>query len=129
MILENRLPAGWRTPIHEAPLRGAIENLISNGLKYSPDNALVTVGLSQGPQDYTITVSDLGRGIPEADQAKLFQPFFRSGNVGRVTGSGLGLTIVKRVAELHSGRIEYRSVLGQGSTFSLIIPSPVPLSA
>jgi PAS domain S-box-containing protein len=129
VILENRLPAGWRTPIHEAPLRGAIENLISNGLKYSPDNALVTVGLSQGPQDYTITVSDLGRGIPEADQAKLFQPFFRSGNVGRVTGSGLGLTIVKRVAELHSGRIEYRSVLGQGSTFSLIIPSPVPLSA
>lgn len=115
-------PPDWSVMVHESLLRSAVENLISNGLKYSPGDSMVEVELVAGETDWQIAVSDRGRGIPLADQASLFQPFFRAGNVGSVPGTGLGLTIVKRVAEFHQGRLEFTSAPGKGTRFILTFP-------
>ncbi len=65
---------------------------------------------------------DRGRGIPEADRKKLFQPFHRASNVGRVPGTGLGLTIIQRVVDFHHGTLGFTSEVGVGTTFTLTFP-------
>jgi signal transduction histidine kinase len=67
--------------------------------------------------------------MPEAEQAKLFQPFFRASNAGNVPGTGLGLTIVRRVVDLHGGRIDFRSREGTGTTVLLSFPAGLGASA
>ncbi|MEI6464653.1 MAG: sensor histidine kinase, partial [Verrucomicrobiota bacterium] len=72
---------------------------------------------------WEIVVIDEGRGMPEAEQAKLFQPFFRASNTGTVAGTGLGLTIVQRVVDRHGGRVDFRSREGAGTTVRLAFPA------
>ena len=117
------VPTDFTVRLDENMMRAAVENLVSNGLKYSPSDRKVHVTLATNPAGWEIAVSDEGRGMPEAEQAKLFQPFFRASNAGNVPGTGLGLTIVRRVVDLHGGRIDFRSREGSGTTVLLSFPS------
>jgi PAS domain S-box-containing protein len=120
--LEVKLPEGYAAALDEGQVRAALENLISNALKYSPEQALVDVHVTEAGESWCVAVSDRGRGIPEADRQKLFQPFHRASNVGRVPGTGLGLTIIRRVVDFHQGTLDFTSEVGVGTTFSLTFP-------
>jgi len=120
--LTSEVPLGWTALVHESLLRAAVENLVSNGMKYSPDDQPVEVALVATGEGWKLSVKDHGRGIPLADQAKLFQPFFRAGNVGNVPGTGLGLTIVQRVAEFHQGYVEFKTAPQAGTCFTMVFP-------
>ncbi|MBI5689067.1 MAG: PAS domain S-box protein [Verrucomicrobia bacterium] len=122
----NELPAEFLAPSDATRLRTAVENLISNGLKYSPADKPVRVRAGLTAEGWRIVVADEGRGIPEAEQAKVFQPFFRSSNVARVSGTGLGLTIVKRLAESLGGGVAFISRENAGSSFVLEFSSAQP---
>lgn len=120
---DSDAPPDFTVRIDEGMMRAAVENLVSNGLKYSPADRKVRVQLSAGAAGWEIAVSDEGRGMPEAEQTKLFQPFFRASNAGNVPGTGLGLTIVRRVVDMHGGRIDFRSREGAGTTVLLRFPA------
>jgi signal transduction histidine kinase len=125
--LADHLPADYAARFDVNLLRTAAENLISNALKYSPPECRVRVTLSRQGAGWQVAVADEGRGLPEAEAAKLFQPFFRASNVGTTPGTGLGLTIVQRVMDLHGGQVDFRSREGQGATVTLHFPaSPAP---
>lgn len=102
-----------------------LENLVSNAIKYTPEGGEVAVGIAEGePGEVRITVRDTGIGIPEKEQGKLFQEFFRATNAKRLTpaGTGLGLALVKQTVERHHGRIRVESAEGQGTTVTVEIP-------
>jgi signal transduction histidine kinase len=67
-------------------------------------------------------VQDRGCGIPPADQEKLFQPFFRATNVGKIRGTGIGLTIARDCTRLHGGELTFESRVGEGTTFFVRVP-------
>lgn len=103
-------------------LQHILTNLLVNAVKYSPEGRLITFDLDYDSGNMILKISDEGIGIPEEDQARLFEPFHRANNVGKVQGTGLGLSIVKEYVELHGGSIEVESILGNGSTFKIILP-------
>ncbi|MCX6916767.1 MAG: PAS domain S-box protein [Verrucomicrobia bacterium] len=111
-----------RALVDESLLERVLSNLLINGLKYSPALTPVRFSVRRAGAEWEFKVQDQGIGIPAADQAVLFSAFRRGGNVGAIKGSGVGLYIVKKCAELHGGRVELQSQVGQGSTFSLYIP-------
>lgn len=96
-------------------------NLISNAVKYNRFKGNVQCILSRTDDSICIEVSDTGIGIPENDLPKLFKEFVRikNENTRKIAGSGLGLSIVKRIVDLYNGRIEVQSDLEKGSTFTL----------
>ncbi len=103
-------------------MRQIVSNMLSNALKYSPPDYPVLVNLIQTDQDVAITVIDRGIGIPEGDLQYVFEPFHRAMNVGDISGTGLGMSITKKAVEMHKGTISVASVVGQGSTFTVVIP-------
>jgi PAS domain S-box-containing protein len=103
-------------------LRKILVNLLSNALKYSGDNSVVTVRASCQAGQLLLSVEDQGVGISEEDQAHLFERFFRARSVSTVPGTGLGLYIIANYLELMRGTIALRSALGQGTTVTVTIP-------
>lgn len=105
-------------------LRRAITNLIDNAIKYTPTGGIISLGLREQDKEIVIWVKDSGIGIAPADQARIFEKFYRvrRKETAHVKGSGLGLALVKSIVEWHGGRIWVKSQLGQGSTFYLAIP-------
>lgn len=103
-------------------LRRALMNLISNALKYSDPGTRIGVGFSHLEACLQITVEDSGIGIPEADQEQLFEPFHRGGNVANISGTGLGMAIVKQVVDLHGGAIAVESAVRKGTRFTITLP-------
>lgn len=126
LVLRSELPEGYTAAVDEPQMRAVFENLISNGLKYSPDHQPVELRLGADGERWWLKVADRGRGIPPEDQAKLFQPFHRAGNVGQVPGTGLGLTIVRRVVDFHRGTLAFASEVGSGTVFTLTFPRELP---
>lgn len=106
----------------EALLRHILGNLITNAVKYSPSGLAVEVTVRQEGRSVLIAIKDQGIGIPAFDQASLFNAFQRGGNVGAISGTGLGLTIVKRCVDLHGGSLSFESREGQGTTFRVWLP-------
>jgi PAS domain S-box-containing protein len=106
----------------EAILRHIFSNLIHNAVKYSPEGGEVKFTIRREGTDAIFQVIDHGIGIPEADQEHLFEAFQRGSNVGEIPGTGLGLVIVKRCIELHSGSLKIDSAAGQGTTFTVKLP-------
>jgi signal transduction histidine kinase len=102
----------------------AAENLVSNAIKYSPNGTTVTVSARAEEEYLLIEVSDQGYGIPEADMTRIFEKFYRVPRVqdAGVPGTGLGLSLVREIAELHRGSVSVKSEAGKGSTFTLRIP-------
>ncbi len=105
-------------------LSRAIENLLSNAIKYSPPETEVTLSASHDDAAVFIEVADEGYGIPEADLARVFDKFYRVPRVqdAGTPGTGLGLSLVREVAELHGGSVTAKSRVNRGSTFTLRIP-------
>ena len=107
-------------------LRRILSNLLSNAIKYSPPNTEVIFELKVTETEAIFSVQDTGIGIPVADQARLFDSFYRAKNVGRIPGTGLGLSIVKKCVDLHGGEITLISEEGVGSTFTVTLPIAKP---
>jgi signal transduction histidine kinase len=103
-------------------MRHILNNLISNALKYSPGNKRVYFEVSLQAEQIKIAVKDEGIGIPEKDLKHLFEPFYRAGNVGVISGTGLGLVITKQSVETHGGILEVESKVGVGTIFKVTIP-------
>ena len=108
----------------ELLLRHIVGNLVSNAFKYSPPDAPVAVAIEADEASVRFTVRDEGIGIPTADLPRLFETFHRATNVGNISGTGLGMTIVRRSVDLHGGEITVDSLEGQGSTFQVTLPAP-----
>ena len=106
----------------ESLLECVLNNLLTNALKYSPTLTPVRLTVRRVGEEWEIQVRDQGLGIDEADQAFVFSAFRRGGNVGNIKGTGVGLYLVKKCAELQGGRVELRSQVGQGSTFVFTFP-------
>jgi len=104
-------------------LKHVLINLISNAIKFSPDNARIKISCKVDNENTTIKITDQGMGIPMADQVHLFERFFRATNVTNIQGTGLGLHIVGRYIEILNGNISYESELEKGSTFTIVLPS------
>jgi signal transduction histidine kinase len=101
-----------------------LDNLISNALKFTPDDGRVDVRLADGGDRAIVEVSDTGMGIPDAEQQRLFERFFRASSATSraVPGAGLGLTIVKTIVEAHGGNVSLTSVEGEGTTVRVELP-------
>lgn len=103
-------------------MRQVVSNLVTNALKYSDAPKVVHLSLTRCDQMLVLQVQDEGIGIPAADVPHLFQPFHRAGNVGRISGTGLGLVITKEAVERHGGTITVESQVGVGTTFTVMLP-------
>lgn len=104
-------------------LKNILINLLSNAVKFSPDNSDIRLDVLAAAADgMTLTVNDQGIGISAEDQQHLFSSFFRGGNAQNIEGTGLGLHIVRRYAELLGGIIRLESALGAGTSVTAEIP-------
>lgn len=105
-------------------LSQVLDNLISNGIKFTPAGGHVQIDLIANGPTASVTIKDNGIGIPEAEQDQLFRRFFRASTATsrEIQGSGLGLSIVKTIIDLHGGTIGATSSEGAGTTFRVTIP-------
>jgi PAS domain S-box-containing protein len=103
-------------------LRHIFTNLLTNAVKYSDPGRVVQFEIAGAGGDIVCTIRDQGIGIPEPDQEWLFNAFHRGQNVGDRSGTGLGLVIVKRCVDLHSGKIKVESKTGEGTVVTVRLP-------
>lgn len=99
-----------------------LSNLLTNAVKYSPQNGKVNLTVDLQSDTIQIRVGDEGIGIPQEEIPRLFEPFHRAKNTNDIQGTGLGLSIVKNAVELHKGRIDVETSEGLGTTFSIFLP-------
>ena len=97
-------------------------NLLSNAVKYSPGGGAIEVEAEMRADEIVVAVADRGIGIPANDLERLFERYHRGGNVSGIVGTGVGLYLVKMVADLHRGRVEVTSAEGAGSRFTVHLP-------
>jgi two-component system, OmpR family, phosphate regulon sensor histidine kinase PhoR len=138
-LFAERQNVELRTEVPEVvpPVRGAedrlgqvLVNLLHNAVKFSPDGGEVVVRVAPTDEEVVVSVEDHGIGIPKADQARIFERFYKADKARRRGGgTGLGLAIARHVVEAHGGRIRVESEEGQGSTFSFALPVLVPDAA
>jgi signal transduction histidine kinase len=118
--------------VDEDAIVQALINLLDNAVKYSPEPGQVQVTLSRRGAELLLQVADRGIGIDPRKLGMIFEKFYRCEDelTRRTTGTGIGLSIVKHIAEAHGGRIEVQSAPGQGSVFTLHLPLPasIPLT-
>jgi signal transduction histidine kinase len=113
----------------DAPrMERALDNLVGNAIKYSPDGGDIRLEVSAGTDWAKVVVHDQGIGIPAKDLPHVFEPFRRGGNVvGRIRGKGIGLANARHIVEQHGGALSVESALGHGSTFIVRLPrQPAP---
>jgi signal transduction histidine kinase len=104
-----------------AMIKGVLKELLRNALKYSPEGSPLAVSVRQCEQDFTITVTDEGIGVPAEEQDRIFEKHYR-GNV-KARGSGLGLSIAKTIIEAHGGTIGVTSGPNRGASFHVTLPN------
>ncbi len=119
--LPDSLPVARADP---TALSHCVLNLLDNAIKYSRDRREVKVSAALRAEFVAVSVTDRGIGISPADQKRIFEKFVRveTGLVHNVKGAGLGLSLVDQIMRAHGGRVEVSSVMGEGSTFTLLIP-------
>jgi signal transduction histidine kinase/DNA-binding LacI/PurR family transcriptional regulator/AraC-like DNA-binding protein len=124
IVLPDRIP---RVIADEFRFRQTLMNLLGNAAKFTKKGS-ITMSVEAAPPELRISVADTGPGIPEDNLPFIFEPFVSIGPEGRregdCRGAGLGLSIARHIAELHSGRIEVASEAGRGSVFTLVLPLP-----
>jgi signal transduction histidine kinase len=122
--LGEAMAAGPPLLADRARLLQIIDNLIANAVKFTDRGGRVRAHAAVVGQEWRIDVEDSGIGIPSEELGQLFERFFRASNAAQAgrPGSGLGLSIVKEIAELHGGRVEVASSVGHGTTFSVYLP-------
>jgi two-component system OmpR family sensor kinase len=100
-----------------------LSNLLSNAVKYSPGGGLIKITARTDAEQVVVSVQDHGMGIPEADLESLFSRNYRGSNVSGIVGTGVGLYLVRMVIELHGGEIAVESREGEGSRFTVRLPT------
>jgi two-component system phosphate regulon sensor histidine kinase PhoR len=104
-------------------IQSMVMNLVQNAIKFTPEKGRVSVSVQRHAQELVVRVSDTGMGIPKEALPKIFDRFYRVHRPDKPTkGTGLGLAIVKEIVDMHAGRIEVESKVGQGSTFTIFLP-------
>ena len=103
-------------------LQHCLLNLVSNAIKYSPNDGLIELKTALTKTQCRISVRDNGIGVPEEDRQHLFEAFFRAENTRDIGGTGLGLNIVKRYTTLMNGRVSFESNGKSGAVFTLVFP-------
>jgi two-component system phosphate regulon sensor histidine kinase PhoR len=116
--------AGEIVPVHLDPKRmeQVLINLIHNAIKFTSPGGHIRIGVRQDGKTTVIDVQDTGVGIPAAEQARLFERFYKSDKARRSDGTGLGLAIVKHIVQAHGGTISVESAVGEGTTFQIVLP-------
>jgi two-component system phosphate regulon sensor histidine kinase PhoR len=113
-------------PLMEADrdkIKQVLLNLLSNAIKYNRPNGTVIITANFDESDLSITIQDTGVGIPEESIPHLFEKFYRvREHEGKAGGTGLGLSISKQIIQGHNGRIEVKSKMGVGTSFTVYIP-------
>lgn len=126
LSIHLQLPKGT-VPIvaDESKIRQVIMNFVDNAVYYSMAGGVVTIHVARGVSGVDVTVTDSGIGVPQAEQARLFNKFFRATNARRQRpdGTGVGLYLAKKVITAHGGSMIFHSVEGKGSTFGFHLPS------
>jgi signal transduction histidine kinase len=125
LVREDRFEAGTKFDCDPERIVQVLVNLLGNAIKFASFGTTVTLRAEIANYDHLVfSVVDWGQGIPEESLSKLFDPFWQddSSAARRVGGSGLGLSISKKIVEQHRGRLEVDSTLGIGSTFRVILP-------
>jgi two-component system phosphate regulon sensor histidine kinase PhoR len=118
--LPNELPTIFGNPVQ---LRQMVDNLIDNAVKYTPHGGVLHLRGEVDRSQLILQMTDSGVGIPPLDLPYIFDKFYRASNASAdIAGTGLGLAIVKSIVEGHQGRIWVESNLGQGSTFTVVLP-------
>lgn len=122
----------WELRVDGRAIQQALLNLVDNAMKHAPEGSTIQVGVTRGASAQgpgkrgwcRISVRDEGPGIPEEDQRRIFEPFYRRGSELRreTEGIGIGLSIVRHVVEAHDGHVEVVSEVGRGATFVLVLP-------
>jgi signal transduction histidine kinase len=109
-------------------LAQVLDNLVSNAVKFTPEGGTVSVRLAADDGEARIEVRDTGVGIPAAEQDRLFERFYRATTATEraIPGVGLGLTIAKAIVEAHGGHLDFESVEGSGTTFTVRLPLRPP---
>nr|WP_262897111.1 sensor histidine kinase [Muricauda sp. CAU 1633] len=100
----------------------ALSNLLHNAIKYSLEDTSIKIQVAENDKNLQIAIVDQGLGIPEEDQPFIFERYFRASNVLTNQGTGIGLNIVKQHMSNLGADINFRSKLGEGSTFTVTIP-------
>jgi signal transduction histidine kinase len=121
MELTTGLPNILGNPIR---LRQMVGNLLGNAIKYTQEGGRISLKCWREADQVIILIRDNGLGIPTNDQPYIFDKFYRAGNIpSDVPGTGLGLAIVKSIVENHQGRIWVTSAVGQGTSFTIVLPA------
>jgi heavy metal sensor kinase len=125
IVLETNDPVVVRGDAER--LRQLVWNLVENAVRYTPAGGTITVASRRHGSIAELTVTDTGIGIPAEHLPHIFERFYRvdRGRSRQVGGTGLGLAIVRQVAEAHGGRVRVRSTVGQGTTFTVVLPVSV----
>ena len=126
IALQINGPAGCKVKADTTAVRQILDNLVSNALKYSPPHTTVQCAVVQEKDAVSLEIIDQGPGLSEEDQQKLFKKFTRLTPLPTAgeSSNGLGLWIVRRMAEAMNGEVFCRSKLGAGSCFGLRLPVP-----
>ncbi len=121
LALAEGLPTAWAD---SNSLRQVLANLLSNAIKFSPNGGAITIGARLHDDSILLSITDQGVGIPPDAIAKLFGKFYRVNNAAtrNISGTGLGLALVKEIITAHGGRVWVESQLGKGSTFYFTLP-------
>jgi two-component system phosphate regulon sensor histidine kinase PhoR len=127
IVLELDAPTTLHTRGDAHRLGQVFDNLISNAIKFTPERGCVKVSIAGDGETIVAGVSDTGCGIPQGEQSRLFERFFRSSASRDVPGTGLGLTIVRAILEGHGGSIACTSDVGEGTTFTFTLPQGLPV--
>lgn len=125
--LDVHIASGAGTVMADANrLIQVLYNLLSNAIGFSPEDGTITLACRREKNGVAISVQDTGLGIPEEEQATVFDRFESRSKGSRHRGAGLGLTLVKSIVELHKGRIDLRSTPGAGTTVTVFLPDSHP---
>ncbi|MGO9424896.1 MAG: ATP-binding protein [Steroidobacteraceae bacterium] len=98
-------------------------NLLSNAVKYSPDGGLIQITAAQDGTQIAVVIEDQGIGIPEADRERVFERYYRGSNTSGICGTGVGLSLVRMIVDLHKGTVSVESREGEGSRFTIRFPA------
>ena len=105
-------------------IRQMLDNLVGNAIKYTPKGGNIKIFLSTQNDQVVLKVEDTGPGIQPEEQGKVFDKFYRASTAPKdVAGTGLGLAIVKSIVDSHQGRVWVESIVGSGSTFTVLLPA------
>ncbi len=122
--ISTSCPEELQLKMNASLLEQALVNLITNAIKYSPENTQVEITAQMKDNEVEIKVADQGIGIPKEFHDRIFERFYRvdKARSRQLGGTGLGLSIVKHIVKVHNGRVAVQSKVGQGSTFFIYLP-------